>query len=571
MTTLRRITMFCKNNTQQTTFLDPVAQMPKYLQNILKSCWAQAFRDYVFPLINEERFSVIYSSDHASRPNTPINIIIALLMIKEIFQQTDEELIGSLHFDIRYQYALYTTAYEKQPVSINTLTNFRNRVIEYEQSSGIDLIKLEVEALASAAAKYLCIDNKKVRVDSLMVSSSCKKLSRLELVYSVNYRLIKDLNQYNKFLIPEECLIYLEKGNKNETIYRTQDLKATSKLLTLLRHSEMLHDTCSKLDSIITNSENYQLLVRMLQDQTTMDENNKLTPKGGKEISSTSLQNPTDRDATFRFKYAGNTGYVTNIVETFNDDTSIITNYDLKPNIYSDSKFSDDVIKAISEKKEADEKIQMITDGAYYEQEKAKEALKQNIELIPGELVGRKPSTDKLDYSKFAVDNEKNVIISCPNGAEPEESYNKSKAYTAKFSKDTCEKCPLKNKCPIKPHKKFNTISVSEKRRNTDLQREKMSQSEYIEIINQRAGVEGIPSVLRRRYKIDNMPIRGLLRSKLWVGFKIAAYNFKKLLVNLLKNTAYALIKFFIAIFLLFCNVFKNDMLKFEIAQYPNG
>ena len=85
--------MFCKNNAQQTTFLDPVAQMPKYLQDILKKCWAQAFRDYIFPQINEERFSVIYSSNHASRPNTPINVIIALLMIKEIFQQTDEELM----------------------------------------------------------------------------------------------------------------------------------------------------------------------------------------------------------------------------------------------------------------------------------------------------------------------------------------------------------------------------------------------------------------------------------------------------------------------------------------------
>lgn len=558
--------MFCKNNVQQTTFLDPVAQMPKYLQNILKNCWAQSFRDYVFPLINEERFSVIYSSDHASRPNTPINIIIALLIIKEIFQQTDEELIGSLHFDIRYQYALYTTAYEKQPVSINTLTNFRNRVIEYEKSSGIDLIKLEVEALASAAAKYLCIDNKKIRVDSLMVSSSCKKLSRIELVYSVNYRLIKDLNEYDNSVIPEECLTYLEKGNKNETIYRTQDLEATSKLLTLLRHSEMLREACSKLGTVIINSKNYQLLVRMLEDQTTIDGDNELIPKDGKDIASTSLQNPTDPDATFRHKYGANIGYVANVVETFNDDTSIITDYDLKPNTYSDSLFSDDVIKAISEKKEADETIQMITDGAYYEQGKSEGALKQNIELIPGELVGRKPSTDKIGYDKFAVDKEKNVIISCPNGTEPEESYYKSKSYTAKFSKDTCEKCPHKDKCPIKTQKKFNTISVSEKRRNTDLQREKMSQSEYIEIINQRAGVEGIPSVLRRRYKIDNMPIRGLLRSKLWLGFKIAAYNFKKLLVNLLKNTADALIKFFIDIFLLFYSIFKCDRLKFKIV-----
>lgn len=32
------------------------------------------------------------------------------------------------------------------------------------------------------------------------------------------------------------------------------------------------------------------------------------------------------------------------------------------------------------------------------------------------------------------------------------------------------------------------------------------------------------------------MPIRGLLRSKLWVGFKIAAYNFKKLLKQFLES-----------------------------------
>ena len=175
-------------------------------------------------------------------------------------------------------------------------------------------------------------------------------------------------------------------------------------------------------------------------------------------------------------------------------------------------------------------------------------------------------STDKMSYEKFAVDKEKNVIISCPNGTEPKESYNSSKSYTAKFDKETCEKCPVKDKCPLKPQKKFNTISVSEKRRNTDLQREKMSQQEYIEITNQRAGVEGIPSVLRRRYKIDNMPIRGLLRSKLWVGFKIAAYNFKKLLAKLLKITAGALVHFLITTFILFYSIFKHNKLEFQMG-----
>ena len=56
-----------------------------------------------------------------------------------------------------------------------------------------------------------------------------------------------------------------------------------------------------------------------------------------------------------------------------------------------------------------------------------------------------------------------------------------------------------------------------------------MKTKEYINLTNQRAGVEGIPSVFRRVYNVDNMPVRGLVRSKIWFEFKIAASNVKKL------------------------------------------
>lgn len=539
--------------------------MPKYLQDILKKSWAQPFRDYIFPSINEERFSVLYSNNAASRPNSPINVVIGLLIIKEIFQQSDEELIGSLHFDVRYQYALHTTNYEKQPVSINTLTNFRNRVIQYTESTGVDLIQLEVEALAEIIAKHLLIDNKKVRVDSLMVSSSCKKLSRLELVYSVNYKFIKDISKINKSLIPKECEAYLEEGNKNETIYRARNSNLDSKLGVLLKHSKNLLNIGNNSSEDIQNLESFQLLVRMLQEQTTIDENNNLSAKAGADIPSTSLQNPTDPDATFRKKYGSNIGYVANIVESFSEDTSVITNYDLKPNVYSDSKFSDDVIKAIASKKNFDDKIKVIVDGAYYEQNKAANAESLGIELIPSELVGRKPSTDKLSYAKFVVDNDKNIITLCPNDIEPVESYYSSNSYTAKFDKADCEKCPHRDKCPMKPQKKYNTISVSVKRYNTELQREKMSLPEYIALANERAGVEGIPSVLRRRYKVDTMPVRGLLRSKLWVGFKIAAYNFKKLLAQFLSQGIFAVVSLFLAAIISFFREFNFYGLKVEL------
>jgi hypothetical protein len=38
-------------------------------------------------------------------------------------------------------------------------------------------------------------------------------------------------------------------------------------------------------------------------------------------------------------------------------------------------------------------------------------------------------------------------------------------------------------------------------------------------------GVEGIPPILRRRYHINTIPVRGLVCSKIWFLFKIEIIN----------------------------------------------
>lgn len=45
-----------------------------------------------------------------------------------------------------------------------------------------------------------------------------------------------------------------------------------------------------------------------------------------------------------------------------------------------------------------------------------------------------------------------------------------------------------------------------------------------------RNGVEAIPSLLRRRYHVDKIPVHGKNRTRLFFGFKIAALDFQKLL-----------------------------------------
>lgn len=47
-----------------------------------------------------------------------------------------------------------------------------------------------------------------------------------------------------------------------------------------------------------------------------------------------------------------------------------------------------------------------------------------------------------------------------------------------------------------------------------------------------RNGVETIPSVLRRKFNVDHMPVRGKLKTKVFFGFKMLALNFTKLFLH---------------------------------------
>lgn len=523
--------MFRKNTTQQLTLEDPTINLPKYLRKNLEKSWASPFNQYIFSNINEERFEVLYSNE-VSRPNTPVNVLVGLLILKENFMLPDEDLVGSLHFDMRFQFALGTTSYEKQPVSINTIYNFRARVLEYEKKTGRDLIKEEIEALAALMESEMKIDGKMLRMDSMMISSSCKKLSRIELVYTVNLKIVKALNKINPNLVPEELVCYLKEGHKNETIYRTRDKDATTKLEWLLSHSLLLKQVCSKYGDEVTQTEVFELLNRLLEEQMELNEEGKSVPKDGKNLHSEILQNPSDPDATYREKYISNVGYVANLVESFNEESGVITHYDFKPNTYSDIKFCEELIDTLGEANG----INVLTDGAYYSYEMEQKAKKQGIELKPGQLVGKAPSQDKLPYSSFEIDEETQKITLCPNKQVPQMSYFSKNSHTAKFKDDQCQHCPFLEQCPVKKEKKGYSIKFSNKSYSNSKVRQAMLTKEYIQLTNKRAGIEGIPSVIRRKYQVDAMPVRGLLRSKIVFGFKVGAYNFNKLLRYLKKK-----------------------------------
>ena len=131
---------FRTNDSQQMSLDDSLMVLTARERNALEKSWAKIFADEIFPAINESRFSVLYS-DKASRPNTPVNVIIGALIIKELFDYSDDEIVENLMLDLHLQYALHTTSFTEQPISDKTLSRFRKRCYDYETLHGVDLYR----------------------------------------------------------------------------------------------------------------------------------------------------------------------------------------------------------------------------------------------------------------------------------------------------------------------------------------------------------------------------------------------------------------------------------------------
>lgn len=183
----------------------------------MEKSWAKTFAEKVFPAIDESIFSVLYS-DKASRPNTPVNVIVGALILKEALGDTDNELMEALMFDVRYRYAFHTTSFEEQPPNNRTLSRFRAKALTYKTDHVVDLIRECIVKMAKEIAEFMNISPNMQRMDSLMIVANIKNLSLLELFYTCAANLTKIMFQ-REIPLPEKQYHYSEKEDFNRYVY----------------------------------------------------------------------------------------------------------------------------------------------------------------------------------------------------------------------------------------------------------------------------------------------------------------------------------------------------------------
>ena len=192
--------------------------------------------------------------------------------------------------------------------------------------------------LSASIAKLVGISGKVRRMDSMMIESNVRRLSRMELIYTCIAKLVMYVNKINGSALSDDLKHYIDPNDFNRVIYHQRSTDADERMKQLLTDADKLLALC---ESDYNDSTEYDLFVRCLSEQTIVEnENRRLRTKEDGGMKSTMLQNPSDPEATFRNK-AGkeHRGYAANLEESVGADGSVVTEYQYEQNNHSDSQF----------------------------------------------------------------------------------------------------------------------------------------------------------------------------------------------------------------------------------------
>lgn len=540
--------MFRKGTDTQINLNDRMLFANSQAVKAVESSRAKLIGDYIYPNVDEGKFSSLFS-DVGSRPNIEIRQYVSALVLKRMYGLTDAELIEFLRCGaLNFQYALHTTQADKQPISESSLRRFRRRVEAYNKEHETDLIKGEFERISKWMAIKIGVlredpneneDDVKpilVRMDSMEIEAHAKAMTRIEILYTSIAILIRYLlKRDNKELIPAALGHYLEDGDHNKVMYYrvAEDKKAgvqDTRVAELVQEMTLIQRafTDNFTAQFLAGIAEYQVFQRVLEEQTRLDENGCRVPKDKGEITANSVQNPFDATVTYRYKRGQHHGHVLNVTEAIDGQgNGIIIQATVDQNTQSDSRMAEDYVES---QPENGPKQTVSLDGGYNSERLEELAKKKNIDIQTTSLTGKE--TPDV-FADFELNDEGTEIISCPEGKTPVScKYNvNTEKITAVMPENCCATCQHRDECRAKVNNKKNksTVQASLKSVKRARHARNFSSEEGKANAHRRNGVEGIMSVMRRKYGVDHIPVFGQPRLKLWIWTSLLSYNLVKL------------------------------------------
>jgi len=510
---------------KQNNLFDPFSFLSPKRRKLLDQSWAGLFQKELLCELPVGEVASFFNDDFG-RPTKELYTVLGALVLQQAHDLTDEETVNQLSFNIQWHYALNITEESDSAKYMcpKTLWNMRSIVVD----NNLDAVIFD--HTTDKLAKVFKVNTDNQRIDSVHIKSNMRRLGRIGIFTSSINKFLVNLKRGHKELFDTVDKGIIEKYLSEKSLQCFSMVKPSGSAKTLVSVSADLFDLVEQFKDHpeIRTMHSYKLLERVLNEQCNVnvsDDKNPVEVKKPKEISSDSLQNPSDPEAT----YSGHKGqgYQVQVMETYCREEearegalNLITHVQVDPAHESDANALIPAIESSKERGLAPEEV--LADSLYGSDENVQEAAQLGVEVV-APTMGRKKESS-ISLSDFEVD-EKATIVFCPQGHKPIRTKKKKTRRTAAFESHHCINCPNQNTCPVKQGKKHHYLRYTDKEMRLAKRRAYEQTDEFKDRYRWRSGSEATVSEYDRRTGVKHLRVRGLKAVRFCATLKAIGVN----------------------------------------------
>lgn len=477
-----------------------------YQQFSDKTAWHNVFFNQITARVDEDLFSCLYSTAKGA-PNASIRVMVAMMLLKEGFGWSDEQLFEQCRFNLLVRKALGIINLDEAIPSESTYYLFRKHIVEYKNKTQKDLFAEIFKLITTAQIIEFEVSGKNIRMDSKLIGSNIAFFSRYEIVHRSLCLLLETKPVYINLLNQQDQsrLKEITQEESSKTVYRqTKDqIKDRLNELGILIY---------KIISIASKDETlpFATLKRIFDEQYRVQENQAIELRPKEEISAQSVQSPYDTDCSYRKK--NDTvikGYSHNVTETCNPNgLNLITDIQTLPASAADNDFVETALDNSTAL--LIDKIENVhADGAYHSDKNQDYTKKNTINFYLTGLQGAESRYDLIPVEDMLE------VIDKHTGKTKE-------VYKTK-----------KNKFRITTEKGYRYFTEEEISKN----RLRKEIEQYpVEIKNRRNNVEATIYQLAYPLRKDKTRYRGLIKNQMWATLRCLWVNFARIVKKVVKS-----------------------------------
>ena len=497
---------------KQRDLFDPWSFLSPKRRQMLDDSWAGLLKEQLLAELPVEQFASHFNQGFG-RPTKELHTVLGTLLFQQFFDLTDCEAIDQLSFNIQWHYALNITEESDSAkyISPKTLWSMRQLMVE------LCLDGVVFDQITLKLATIFDVDTDKQRIDSVHIKSNMRRLGRISIMANCIRKFLVNVKRGHKKLFGTIDPAFCERYLPQKALSAFSMVKPSESAKTLESVARDLFDLVAQFKDVPETAamHSYKLMDRVLHEHCNLvpaENGREVQVKTAKDVPASSLQNPSDPDAS----YSGHKGqgYQVQVMETFtetedpeekSETLNLITHVEVQPAHESDATALIPAIESTQQRGIGPKKL--LADSLYGGDDNCQDAEERGVQVIAPSM--GQPKEGRLNLSDFEL-GKNGKVTRCPQGHQPIESRKKKTRHSVCFNAEICSQCPQRDVCPSKPGKKGYYLRYEEKAARISLRRQFEQTEAFINQYRWRAGVEATMSEYDRRTGVKQLRVRGI-------------------------------------------------------------